>query len=562
MQEIKNNQEHGGALITIVSVVLILATLGFILATVSSSSSTLQMLESEEQRSFYAAQSGMEYGLKEYLAADDIEDWSVEGMYAGDGVTSNVSMSVNEVTNEVVITSVGVSSRSTNTLETVISKTDSNNVPDYAVYSKKPVLGVVTKDSLAEEGDAGLVYENAPAAPVFDMDKLRTLAQATQDDGNSYYYEDDLVIGEDFNPPDGTIVFTEGKLTFAKGSWEGNVHFVAMDDIAFQSTWRNSDDVKMTVYLGEPNKKVWIEPRDYDDDPVEFDITDGEVIPQEPYAAQITILGCAYEAYSGNTYLYDAPITINITIGGEDIYPFGNNPTRYESNLRNKVDAGNVNIQADLPVDYTLPNLYDAGTSISITARGWARNWYYYFFGEYWWNRYGSYDLIDEAESTNPSDADIVQALRDGDNVPTVEGFGSQASAEEFIGSYVDFSSQTVTLDESQAIYLIDLSNASYGDPGYDFQDIVVLVTLAKEQDDFISGGTEGETETEYALPFTGGIISHAPVYGSAVDTYEGEDITSTIQVVRDEEIISDFLKYSVNGNSRVILESKWKRKN
>ncbi len=553
MREIKFNSEQGSTLIIVVGIIIGLGTLGFILATLSSSSNTLQMLESEDQRAFYAAQTGMEYGIKEYLAADDITEWDVSGLDAGDGVTSDVSLKINAVSNEIIITSVGKSARSTKILETVISNTDSNHVPDYAVFSKRPVENVVTKDSLSGDDDAGLVYENAPAVPVFDNDKLRALAKQTQSDGNSYYFEDDLVITEDFNPPDGTIVFTEGKLNFAKGAWEGNVHFVAMDDISFSSTWRNSDEVNMTVYLGESDKKIWIEPRDYDDDPIVFDIGEGEVVPQEPFAAKITMVGCGNQGWDGG--LYTAPVTMQITIGGEDILPFGPNPSQYDSDLFSKIQDGDVNVEDQFPMEYILPNIYPAGTAISVMARNWWRHWLWKFG----WKKY---DLRDEANSTDSDDADIVKVLRNGDAVPNVQGFGSQSSAEEFLAHYIDFDSKRVTLDDNQAIYLFELSKLSPSDPGTDYQDLVVLISLAKEQDDFITEPGPGDAEDGTILSFTGGIISHAPVHGTTVDIFEDTETISKIQVVRDEQILKDFLKYSVNGNSRVLLKTKWTRKN
>ncbi|MCB0283672.1 MAG: hypothetical protein H6627_01995 [Calditrichae bacterium] len=550
MEGFNLKSEKGNMMMILIGSVVMLATLGFILANIVSSSSKVASLDADEQRAFYAAQSGMEYGLKEYLTADNVDEWTVNDMDGGSGLTLDVSLQ--KVGNDqIIITSTGKGNNTSKTVQTIISKADSNYVPDYAVFSKKPVVNVVTKDSIAGVYNPGLIYENAASAPVFDNDVLRNLAKQTQEDGNSYYFENDLVVDENFNPPDGTVVFTEGKLKFAKGVWTGDVFFVAMDDIGFQSTWRNSEDVKMVVYSGQSNKKIWIEPRNLDDDPVEFIIRDGEVIPGEPYAARIDVIGAALPMYF-LFWQYNSPITVNCNIGGESIYPFGPNPTAFESNLKAKVDQGNVN-QGDFPKQYVFPNIFEAGTRISVNATSWEWKW---FSGS-------QYKLHMNANSANSSDATtIIKTLRDGDPVPNIEGFGNQASAAEFIENYIDFETQTVTLDENQAIYLIELYTYDLTSSAADFQDVVILVSLAKEPTDFIITPGDEEVVAENILPFKGGIISHGSVYGLRNEIINDEELITRLEVVRDEQILKDFLKYSVNGNARVILESKWVSKN
>jgi len=230
---------------------------------------------------------------------------------------------------------------------------------------------------------------------------------------------------------------------------------------------------------------------------------------------------------------------------------YSGNPVSNESNLKSKVDQGNVNI-GSFPKTYVLPDIFEPGTSITISAQSWE------------WKTLGgsSYKLHMKVDSRDHGDATtVIKTLRDGDLAPNVEGFGNQASAAEFIAPYIDFETHRVTLEDNQAIYLIELYTYDLNSEAADFQDLVVLLSLAKAQDDLIVGGG-GEPETEYSLPFKGGIISETNIYGSNVDIFEDEEIVSKIEVIRDSQLIKDFLSHSVNGNARIILASKWGSKN
>ena len=174
MEGFNLKSEKGNMMMILIGSVVMLATLGFILANIVSSSSKVASLDADEQRAFYAAQSGMEYGLKEYLTADNVDEWTVNDMDGGSGLTLDVSLQ--KVGNDqIIITSTGKGNNTSKTVQTIISKADSNYVPDYAVFSKKPVVNVVTKDSIAGVYNPGLIYENAASAPVFDNDVLRNL---------------------------------------------------------------------------------------------------------------------------------------------------------------------------------------------------------------------------------------------------------------------------------------------------------------------------------------------------------------------------------------------------
>ncbi len=562
MSAINLNSQKGNMTTTVVGVIMMLATLGVILATLSSSDSTLQLFQQEEQRAFYAAQSGLEYGLKRYLASDEVQDFTVSDLTIGSGVSADISLK--EKNGQVIITSTGKAQKAAKTVQTVISGTDSNYIPDYAVFSDSPVSNVVTVDSIGGAQNTKLLYQNAPTLPKFDLSKLKTLAKKVRQDGNSYYYNGDLTVDEDFDPPPNTIVYVEGKTTFKKGKWDGPVYFVSNGDAAFADSWKNSDDdVQLLLYLPNSEKKVKLLPVSAEeDDPVEFKVDDGEVIPQEPYAASITVIGGDlpfgyWIFFPFWMEVYDAPITVKIKVGnGGFIYPFGPSPGAHAHRLVQKVNAGNVNDHHN-PRTYVLPNDYPAGTPISVTATswGWARPW-----GRAYYRN---------LQANSVRDQDIVLALRDGDRVPDIPAFGEQRSAAEFIADYINFNTGRISLEENQVIYLFELASRDLSLPSSDFQDLVMMVTLAKEREDLAGpGDDDGDDDDDdddddkdilNYITLTGGIISEGTVSGMQSDKKDDKKITNKLRVVRDEEMIKNFLKHSVNGNARIILSSKWK---
>jgi len=86
--------QHGHVTTTIVSVVLMLSVLGVIVASIVSSDRRGQMFEADEQRAFYAAQSGLEYGIKKYVAdpKEDPDEFEIDDLDLGDGITADVTM--------------------------------------------------------------------------------------------------------------------------------------------------------------------------------------------------------------------------------------------------------------------------------------------------------------------------------------------------------------------------------------------------------------------------------------------------------------------------------------
>ena len=193
-------------------------------------------------------------------------------------------------------------------------------------------------------------------------------------------------------------------------------------------------------------------------DDIVFDITDGEIIPTDEYMADLKMLGAAI-TWGGS---YDMPVTVKATIGSETFEPWG----AYDL----PVD-GNVNIHTTL--DYELPDVYDADTPISILGRSWKKTDSSYDGSS---NSHWEQELEFDSASGTPN----VLVLRDGDAVPAIEPFQNQTSIVSFLQGYVDDATDTVVLNDNQAILLYELGTTDLSSSSADFQDLVVLVTLKK----------------------------------------------------------------------------------
>ena len=187
---------------------------------------------------------------------------------------------------------------------------------------------------------------------------------------------------------------------------------------------------------------------------VDFDITDGEVVPNECVNAEIKVLGAAI-SYSGS---YDIPVTTKLNIGDQSIEAWGS----FENPI-----AANVNDNGN-PRTYTVSNM-DPATPISITGRSWIkkRSTYSGSIARHW--------KIYMTKSSNV-DNSYVWVLRNGDNVPQVQGFMNQSSILDFVSGYV--TNGKIVLDDNEAIFLFEIGTSNLGSTAADFQDLVMLVTF------------------------------------------------------------------------------------
>ncbi|MBD3319975.1 MAG: hypothetical protein GF350_02665 [Chitinivibrionales bacterium] len=201
---------------------------------------------------------------------------------------------------------------------------------------------------------------------------------------------------------------------------------------------------------------------------VEFEIDDGTVVPGEEFKAYATVLGAAFQFNYGG--YYDAPITLRLTIGGTTVDPWGD---------FNDHEEGNVNDHAN-PRTYYFDTSFPANSAVSVQAKA--------------YNKVSSSSYSEYRTVNSTPENDYVWVLRDGDDVPDVEGFRDQGAIADFVDDYIV--DGKISLTENQAIYLFEMYTALSGSTA-DFQDVVVLLTLAPPGADFTAKCGPGKTEAE-----------------------------------------------------------------
>ncbi len=202
---------------------------------------------------------------------------------------------------------------------------------------------------------------------------------------------------------------------------------------------------------------------------IDFDIDPGTITPDEDYVVRITSLGAAI-SYGG---LYDEPVIVRITVDGTVFEPFG------PWGLPLNADVNND----DNPRHVVIPGTWDADTVVSVSGRNWIKKLLQ--DGD----RNSEWQIRREVHSD--VDTNRVIVLRNGDAVPAISGFLNQGSIMDFVVDYVDTATNTMVLGETQAIYLFELGSSLTG-AAADFQDLVVLVTVARE-----AGGLSGDFDPD-----------------------------------------------------------------
>ena len=181
----------------------------------------------------------------------------------------------------------------------------------------------------------------------------------------------------------------------------------------------------------------------------DFDIVDNVVKPQSSYVAKVSVLGAAIRSGSS-----DIPVTMKVTIGNTVYQPFGS-----YANTNGDVNDHNN------PRRHILTETHDANTPIVVSAQSW----------------YKGDSYIATASNAGSQQ---VKVLRNGDDVPKIDGFNGQNNIIHFVSDYLDGETGKVTLADNQVIYLFELGTTSMGSSAADFQDLVVLITLADEAND------------------------------------------------------------------------------
>jgi len=177
---------------------------------------------------------------------------------------------------------------------------------------------------------------------------------------------------------------------------------------------------------------------------IDFEISDGKVVPSEEYAARVTILGAAIT--SGGT---DVPVTVQVRVGDTIINPFGSHDDPTEGDINDGQRARH----------YIVDTMLDADTGIDVTATSWVG---------------GSVHLSHNSHDESTA----VKVLRNNDPLPDIAGFDGQDDVLSFIAQYIDTEAGVVRLHKNQAIYLFEIGTSNLTSSAADFQDAVVLVTL------------------------------------------------------------------------------------
>jgi fibro-slime domain-containing protein len=200
-----------------------------------------------------------------------------------------------------------------------------------------------------------------------------------------------------------------------------------------------------------------------------FQITQGNVTPGEPFAAMVTLLGAAIENSS-----YHTPVTMTMHMGSSEFETFGPFANAVLGNINdNQSVTGNANPGSN-PRRMVFPTIFPPHTPIAITGRS--------------WNKTSEGALGTNPANWQPSmtanshdESAQVMVLRNGSPVPNIPGFNNQTSIATYVRDFVDSGSNTIRLLDNQAIYLFEVGTTNLTSAAADFQDLVVLVTLARD---------------------------------------------------------------------------------
>lgn len=187
-----------------------------------------------------------------------------------------------------------------------------------------------------------------------------------------------------------------------------------------------------------------------------FTIVDGQVIVHEEFEALVQVLGVD---------IASIPITFQVLADHVAYEPFGAYDDPRTGNINDELASGTAgNGTGPNPRHYLLPSVFQPGTRINVAGQSWK----------------GSWETRLRAESIVDSQQVIV--LRDGDPVPDIDPYGDQQPLAVYIADYVDEANNTIDLEPYQVIYLYELYTTDMNAATADFQDMVVLLSLARPE--------------------------------------------------------------------------------
>lgn len=186
---------------------------------------------------------------------------------------------------------------------------------------------------------------------------------------------------------------------------------------------------------------------------IAFEISEGQIVPSEDYALKVTVLGAAIASGA-----HDMPVTVEFQVGSSVGAPFGD---------FSDASAGDIN-DDDNPRRFIADGLIAAGTPVTVTTRSWMSS-------DASQNKNFSPYMTVNSHQNSPQ----VLVLKNGDAVPDIAPFMDQAQISDMVRDFVDQKTGTIVLDENQAIFLFELGTTDLTSAAADFNDAVVLVTLA-----------------------------------------------------------------------------------
>ncbi len=210
-------------------------------------------------------------------------------------------------------------------------------------------------------------------------------------------------------------------------------------------------------------------------DHVDFQIKDTRVVPDEAYAVKVEVLGAAI-SYGGQ---YDMPVTSRVHIDAASVDPFGS----FTSALLGNVNLLNLFKLGGNP-SYVHQAMIAADTPVTVSASSWVKSGKS-ILTDAGWKTYMTVNSL----ANSPQ----VKVLRNGDPVPRITGFLNQGNVADFVDDYVNSDTQKIELERNQAIFLFELGTTNFASDAADFQDLVVLVSLAKDPEDFEQGNAPKE---------------------------------------------------------------------
>ncbi len=213
-------------MIMTLTMIIILGVIAINLTTLVLADTQIQLLNTGTRHAFYAAQSGIEYGVRyalEYAANNSsmsgLDNYE-EVLDTGNGTSCTVTIDVGYDA-DISIVAVGLSQNSVKTIQKTINYI---NVADYAIYTSGTVRNMRTIPS------NGVTLENASIMPKFDLDVLRDEARPSQ------YFSGNLNLNYPFTFSR-SISFVEQNLTFGRFNWANVGSFVVRGDVLIETSY-------------------------------------------------------------------------------------------------------------------------------------------------------------------------------------------------------------------------------------------------------------------------------------------------------------------------------------